>query len=250
MKRRICLLLTAVLLISLCGCGLSEPEPQGAERDSQEEPACILYAEYVDDHNAAGQLIRRTDLTVDGQVEGWTQYEYDEDGRMARGVHYSAAGAVQGWTSYEYNADGSRAAQFEYTADEVLTQESAYRWDENGYTLRVADYQNSIVTGIHEYDYDSEEQLLRTAEYNAAGVALSELLMEYDEDGRLSAKTYYEKGVLRYAETYEYSAGKGRISQKIHRRADGAYSVTVYDKWGIFLDETWYNADDTLMTFD
>ena len=189
--RKCMIILTALLLLVLCGCGhgkYQEEEPQGT--------ACVLHVPPKYEYNEAGRLIRQTEFNMDGSPACEILYQYNDNGTCARYDHYNMVGE--------------------------LLQESIYEWDGDTYTLHITYHQNGVKTAFHKCGYDAKGRVIRREVYDAADV-------------------------LQYTDLLEYNDGKDWLKKKTHRKSDGTYSVTNYDRWGQFIEETWYRADGRLL---
>ena len=144
------------------------------------------------------------------------KYEYNEAGRLIRQTEFNIDGSPAYEIRYQYNDDGTHARYDHYNMAGELLQESIYEWDGDTYTLHITYYQNGVKTAFHKCGYDAKGRVIRREVYDAADVL-------------------------------QYNDGKDWLKKKTHRKSDGTYSVTNYDRWGQFIDETWYQADGRLL---
>ena len=150
------------------------------------------------------------------------KYEYNEAGRLIRQTEFNMDGSPAYEIRYQYNDDGTHARYDHYNMAGELLQESIYEWDGDTYTLHITYYQNDVKTAFHKCGYDAKGHVIRREVYDAADV-------------------------LQYTDLLEYNDGKDWLKKKTHRMPDNTYSVTNYDRWGQFIDETWYQADGRLL---
>ena len=148
--------------------------------------------------------------------------EYNEAGQRVRRTEFNNDGTPLYEIRYQYNDDGTCARYDHYTMTGELFRESVYEWDGDAYTLHVTYYEGGVKTAFHKCGYDAKNRVIRREVYDAADV-------------------------LQYTDLLEYHEGKDWLKKKTHRMPDNTYSVTNYDRWGQFLDETWYQADGRLL---
>ena len=140
-----------------------------------------------------------------GELTDYTEYEYDAQGEhYTRTSDYDAGGNLTGYTEYEYAADGSNTSTG-YNADgtptgsivkrnsngDMVTKISGYGSNEhvyrteyirnyNGDVIRIERYEDDVLQGYNEYEYDSAGRRSSITAYQADGTALYTTVCEYE----------------------------------------------------------------------
>lgn len=150
------------------------------------------------------------------------EYEYNEVGQLIRQTEFNMDGTPSYEILYQYNEDGTCARYDHYSVTGELLRETVYEWDGDVYAQHITYYQDGVKTAFYKYGHDAKDRVIRREVYDAANV-------------------------LQYTDLLEYNDGKDWLKKKTHRMPDGTYSVANYDRWGQFIDETWYQADGRLL---
>lgn len=140
-----------------------------------------------------------------GELIDYTEYEYDEHGEhFTRTSDYDAGGNLTGYTEYEYDADGSNTSTG-YNADgtptgnivkrnangDMVTKISGYGSGEHVYrteyirnntgdVIRIERYEDDVLQGYNEYEYDSAGRRSSITAYQADGTELYTTVCEYE----------------------------------------------------------------------
>ena len=148
--------------------------------------------------------------------------EYNEAGQLILRTEFHGDGTPAYEIRYQYNEDGTCARYDHYSMAGELFRESVYEWDGDAYALHVTYYEAGVKTAFHKCGYETKDRVIRREVYDAADA-------------------------LQYTDLLEYHEGKDWLKKRTHRMPDGTYSVTNYDRWGQFIEETWYQADGRLL---
>ena len=143
------------------------------------------------------------------------EYEYDESGNLLRESKY----ITKSCTEYEYDESGNLMISKEYFKDD-LSYRSEYEYDTQEYLVRVNNYKLDGNIGYYtEYENDSSGNVLKEIQYESDGSISLRVEYAYDESGKLIEKTCYnEASSDNYEQRFEY----------------------LYDASGKLLREKWY----------
>ncbi|MBE6924786.1 MAG: hypothetical protein E7466_06085 [Ruminococcaceae bacterium] len=106
---------------------------------------------------------------VDGSELRYTEYEYNKQGHLIRSRWDNGLGQFSDST-YEYQLDGNRITEISKTTSSEYMQ----------------------TTEQYSLEYDNDNQLVKVKRKNRDGAMSDLLIMEYDEQSRLTALTSYE----------------------------------------------------------
>ena len=164
------------------------------ETEEAEEQEDITENKYV----LAGSIY--TDCMLGTEI--WSQYEYDDNGKLIAKRIYDAA-SVENCEEYLYDSNGNVIQENIVYSDGTAMSGNSYEYDEEGYLkkhiLKFIDGSENIIS----YEYETDSRGVRTGciVYNSAGEQVSSYVYEYDTDGVLKKE-------------YKYSAD-GEIEQEI-----------------------------------
>lgn len=249
MKKRICMALTALILLSLAlaSCG------------KKEVPKFYL-AETVSTIHATGQVFRVVNI-------------FDEDWNVIEAVNYTGGEEVSR-TLYETKGDVTRITMVQGGESELVELVTT---DQTTHTVHSEVYLNGEVSNTVDNTYDEDDHLLTTVRWTAAqditarseytnnaagkkvrediyndGVLSRYIVYTYDEAGRvLSQTTCQSDGTETGWQQYTYEQREnGRLVQTAHRcAADGSplalQAVCVYDEHENLLSQEIYLDDGT-----
>lgn len=170
MKKVLCALCAAALLLTACGGGESqEGSPQDQMLQNRQKQV-IMY-------------ITQTNYDENGEVSGWfrTEHRYDTKGNLLGMDNYDGYGS---WWENTYNADGVLVSCSYYNADGQKTQTKYY--DMNGNLTR------NELSSFRYYADGTQEPFTEVTVYT------------YDEQGRLQERISTEDGQEKVHENYTY----------------------------------------------
>lgn len=134
----------------------------------------------------------------------------------------------------EYNPDGSVSIQYLYDADGVLYEWGEYTYENGILTSEVHFYDNGVQKWGTAYNADGSENVY--ASYDREGMMTEVYLAEYDGNGRLYRKVYYEPWGLTIDSGMDSVLNNGVAAWKIYE----------YDQNGDQIRDTDYNPDGSI----
>ncbi len=196
MKRIISLLLillTAVFVLSLTGCGNDDKSGDPA----QSKTSVTSSVSIPDDLTPYG-------TNADGNPTGYFKNEYDSSKRLTRNYTYDSLGRLQGSTGYEYDENGNEKRNIMYDANgEVLSQELFERTADGTITKDTKIDKSGTVVSVIEYTYTSFGRPLTIARYDGSGKYTGGQEYKYDENENLSQFTQYKgENLVEFTVTY------------------------------------------------
>ena len=269
MKKLLCLLLTALLLLSLAGCKTAsqDPENPGTSEESTGSPETgtettdtteesqdqvdipatkTLYLcteETISYTNEAGgskitrtydensNLLTEFYKSNDGLAGYGSAFTYDEKGNKLTYKAYDNSGKVVGTEEYTYNEAGQLISQ-KSRNDDSYPVDSAYTYNENGLLIKkVNTYPENPESAFwFVYSYDSKGNLVKEEWTNIQG-------------GEKSPHSHID---------FTYDANGNKLSE-IH--SNGTKTEWTYDDRGNKLSESQYDSDgfamlSTIYTYD
>ena len=155
-----------------------------------------------------------------GDVDYYTEYKYNDSGRLTEYYKYNADGSMNCHKIYDYNDRGLRARDTEYGSDGQLRQVKTYEYNENGKCTKVetSDASGRLVSAI-ERTYDNNN-LLAEKLFNANRNLIQ--YTEYSYDGtKVTERNSYNVAGENYNKTsrtvYEYD-GEGSLLKEVSYR--------------------------------
>lgn len=143
-----------------------------------------------------------------GDGKYYVTYENSEDGLKQKAVDYDEDGVYNGYTENEYNADGKIIKNSNYIDTETFSYDytNVYEYDADGKLLRRIGYENGEEPrGKTEYEYNENGNLTKEIGYDEEGSLDDTTVYEYDENGNQIKKTIYEEDdEFDGCVTYEY----------------------------------------------
>ena len=219
----------------------------------------------INEYNASGKLVRKTECSPEGTVN--CIREYDADGNEIRTIAHNADGTK---VQYENDASGNLIRETWYNS--VGVEEYVEEYDSLGVLVRRVSYNpDGTEEGYHVYEYDDVANIGKTKFYSVDGTIIwiaednelgireqftryypngsVEIVEEYDASGNPVLLTKYTtEGKIE--ETYEYDSS-GKMIKDTMYNADGRvnqYSVFEYDAAGENVRSITYNADGTVFS--
>ena len=158
-----------------------------------------------------------------GTQTGHVDIEYDENGNMLNSPGYNFDdGIVWNGFTYSYNSNGSRSQEARFDRNGELEYYEIFYYNEFGTIIRGEFYdKDNVYFRAIEYQYDSEEKLIRRTQLDADGSISSYQLYEYDAQNRLVRVSLY----------YNHT-GLDSYTVYIYNEADELVSMELYDGQG------------------
>jgi len=192
-------------------------------------------------------------------------YEYNDEGKITGSYLYGLNGTLESHTVTSYHSTGNVHEVIHYKGDEQIRYS---RYDKNGDIAEKREVQSDGRIDHTVYDGDSETtttmysdgktrvvvkkdgKSIEFTSYNSDGEETYRTEREYDDRGRETKSTSYDKGVLCSIEEWEYGAEEGEyIRYTENYDADGkatSYSKCEYKKKKMVCD-TYYDADRNVL---
>ena len=209
MKKLLCLLLTALLLLSLAGCKTASQDPENPGTSEESTGSTETGTETADTTESSQNQQEEIPATkiVYLCTEETISYTTEKGGSK---------------TTRTYDEKGNLLTEFYKSNDGLAGYGSAFTYDEKGNKLTYKAYDNSgKVVGTEEYTYNEANQLVFQKNRND-DTDPTDHSYTYREDGLLAKK------VTTYPETPEYTF----------------WFVYSYDSKGNLVKEEWININN------
>ena len=151
------------------------------EEDGEKSQDTVTVYEY--EFDTAGHPTKKTAVT-DGQVESVKEMEYDAAGNIIRQTNLYADGSKASVFEYTYDDNNNKTDFLNYGADGSLISVITYEYDENGYQVS-EHYQSDDHAYTIRRENDADGKKIATVQYDANDNAMSKSEYEYDSDGHL-----------------------------------------------------------------
>jgi len=155
-----------------------------------------LYTHYIYEQDNKGRTVRKkgynvgpnnTKITSDEYLKYYVAYEYDKDGRLIKDFSYNGKGPDNIWFTpddienyhsvYEYDSLRNKSRIVRYTLDGNVFDYTALETNPRGLIVKDAVYKgkgpdnqwftpDDEIEKYHRFDYDSNGNLIRAAEYH------------------------------------------------------------------------------------
>lgn len=145
------------------------------------------------EYNAAGKLIKTTNIDTTGYIEAVCTYRYDKNGRLLEAIY-----------------DDMGDAEFGVEID----AETGYRYNSRGQLVMLG-YTSDIDAYTEKYEYNTKGQLTRTTYYWADSLSHT-IYSSYNDQGQLSVQTYYNNtNQPTYKIVYQYDSMGNMVKQSV-----------------------------------
>jgi len=104
------------------------------------------------EYDADGNITMDT-LYRGGELNGWTENEYDQDGNLITEKDIAPDGSVRSWIAYDYLDDGSVNSRTNYKADGTIFQIIMYGYDQNGLVIETKYDSTGEIVEMYQYTY-------------------------------------------------------------------------------------------------
>jgi len=137
-----------------------------------------LYAKWNNGNSGNGGnydvIVSQHNYDANGNLSGYTEYEYDSNGKSTKNIQYGANGNLSGYTEYEYDSNENTTKRKNYDANGNLSSE--YKYDDSNWNLTKStsfpngQYSTSgYASAREEYEYDSNGNQTKVSLYVASG---------------------------------------------------------------------------------
>ncbi len=224
------------LLLCLSGCAKANPETENGGASSaasqEQESAPSRTEEEPSEAPAADARLLREENYSDGALSAYTDYLYDEAGKLIRKKFFTAAGTLDFEKEYLYNEKEQLIAEQVIRDGEVSGKSTHYEYDQNGNCVReitaVKISEDEVdVSNWDEYSYDTAGRKIRCCGWRKGKLSY-EYDYTYDADSNLTKEVHLDaEGKVTLTEETQYDAA-GHILKTVTRRGD-TETVTEYD---------------------
>ncbi|MBP6513064.1 MAG: hypothetical protein KA347_10370 [Bacteroidia bacterium] len=199
---------------------------------------------FVTSHNADGNPTLIVKYYGDDEGEK-TEYVYGTNAQVVKIMRYDADGEFEAEEDLEYD-DQSKLMVRRITSPVEGNKCYRFSYDEKSNLIKEEDFdENDQLSAYVEIDYDEEERETYVSRFNEAGKMISQLLTEYDAQGRIVRKIAKSSNVR--ITSFEYDEQGRVIEESLSDQNDFVISRTrlTYDDDGRIAEETIYETDLT-----
>ena len=261
MKKLACVLLSAVLMLSLSACSNEKTRLYAGACTYYADGGLMSFSEYLYKYDKNGNPVKEceyyngelnttierkydpsgsfTEKKTDFRDNAEYLREYDKNGVLRKETTYGYTGEVEVVT--EYNEAGLPIRKESFSS----TYTVEYEYDDEGILLKEieTDYDdNNMVDKIYEDIFDSEGEMIQRTITSSDGTTILASRTETVEDGnKKTLNTYGSNDELRYVTEKEYDA-EGNLLKEI------TYSIENGDRE--FLSSSEYTYDNENRVID
>ena len=246
MKKFSCVLLSAVLMLSLAACSGEEKKLYAGHCTYYPDGGLMNFTEYSYEYDKDGNILNECEYH-NGYPYSSTQLVYDKTGTFTESVYnsrdeleslkeFDENGIIS--KEYQYASDGSVKLEIDYNEEGSMVRKESldayhyvveYEYDESGNLTKQieTDYDDKDdIENIYEYLYDSEGEMIQRTLTSADGSEMVDLIVEtvvegnkttiytygpFDELRFFTEKKYDTHGNLIKEVTYKVEAGKNEV---------------------------------------
>lgn len=259
MKRTIAFILLICLCLSaFSGCGAennnvddhvgANPGQQTTAAQETTEPAPVY------EEGTELLLVRSKKSNNDGSGTYYTEYKYDEYGRLIEEIHTDTSGSTTGRDEYIYDENGFLVQEISYDEDDKKEYCYSYEY-EDGYRVKESVTKDGELRWETTWKYTKGGYILEKKTEDSRGVKIYEY--EYNED--YSERTeYYVNGDSRWVSSVA-KLGLNNIEEMITTYKSNGKKSNVrmfeYGKYGLEKEKVYNNSQtssdyDIIYTYD
>lgn len=173
---------------------------------------------YVSEHVLLSEDIS---YDSDGNLNRWTEYEYDTVGNMTKMIIYDSNSSLIHWYEYEYNATNSMTKRIDYSSDGCIYGGMEYQYDAEDNMTQLIYYNsddNIFVQSVFEYDITGNKT--KMTNYDSDGHSMGVYEYKYDDIGNMTKVIICNpNGNISYWVEYEYNTASN-ITKEILYNSD------------------------------
>ena len=169
-----------------------------------------------------------------GEIQSKKEYTYDENDNLTLEQSFGKGGAAGARTEYAYDENGNEILLIAYNKNGEVMSKVEREYDEYGNVtlsngFKTIDHVVTNSTSKHEYEYDSNGNVLQETTYDEKDRFKSRYRCEYDENNNKTLVIYYdEEGEAESRTVYDYNED-GNVTLEIHYNKNDA--VTTSHEW-------------------
>ena len=152
--------------------------------------------------DSSNRIRRSNDYDLNGNLSGYTEYQYDDLGRRCGWTNYvqtyskdgiSEGIRVDSFCEVTFNEKNRPERNQFYASDGAPTYYDTFVYNSTGEKLEQYRYMSDgKLAGYFCFYYDGQGREIRYEAYNEEGIMLNYVLSEYDESGELIQETIYD----------------------------------------------------------
>ena len=261
MKKLSCVLLSAVLMLSVSACSNDKKKLFAGACTYYADGGLMSFSEYVYEFDKNGNPVKDCEY-YNGNLKATIKREFDSSGSFTEKKinskdkveylrEYYKTGVIKKETTYEF---GEVDEITEYNEAGLPVRKESFSWtytveyeyDDNGILLKKieTDYDdNNVLEEVFEDIYDSEgEMIRRTITYPDGSVVLAERSETVEDGNKKTINSYDGNDELRYVTEKEYDS-KGNLLKKI------SYSIKNGDREFLSSSEYIYDSENRVIDY-
>ena len=168
-------------------------------------------------------------------------YEYDSNGNMTQMLQYDKYSDLSERTTFTYDEKNNLTEQIDYDSSGNITMTRTYSYNDKGLLQKETQngYQDyygepTLYKGYTLYEYDDNDRLVKSTNYNSSGQKLYDWITTYDDNGnRTSLLQYLSSGqeYLGWCYTYDENGNLTECKYRLESQEIERYIYT-YDEAG------------------
>jgi hypothetical protein len=200
---------------------------------------------FVYEYNESEQIIKKSALNAEDELQWYITYAYDESGNVAEKSKFDSEDAKQWSYTYEYSDEGQKVKESYLDSEGTLKWYNAFSYDDTGKPAQKANFDGEDnLQWYLTYEYDESGNLVRVSAFNGDEALTAYDEYSYDLQGQLIKRSHFESdppgtvesAVQIYCITYTYDDA-GRILEESKYTGEGETGELEY-KLVYHYDET------------
>lgn len=200
-------------------------------------------------------VLARSNHYVDGRLQYWMEYQYNNDGKLLKEIRHWSDGTVKLDTEYIYDGQGFLTQKISYDVSggpsnpSTIMFREEYQYDNQGNRIRETNYyyQSGSITFIEVkgFQYDAQGNMIWYAFYNDDGSVNAPTVHEYQYDDQGHKLREILAGGINTS-VYLYD-NQSRLTNYISYSRDGSvYYEAQYDSHENIIRSIYYNEDGSV----
>lgn len=208
-----------------------------------------IYYKQIFAYDTADNLIKITEYDIDGQPRIFSDFTYNENGKMLSKSEKNANGEIQTKIGYAYDKNGNKASITTYNLNGTVEGKTFLKdYNDLGKAQLVEKYDaNDSLYAYYKYTYNEKGDEVQSIIYNGIGQIIRQSDAEYNKEGKQTKYSVYEGevGFIGRDEIKYDSTGKevefimiDKDEKQVKRK------LTYYNEKGLIEKEVTYNKID------